>query len=587
MGSIEEIRNVILAIVLSVIIIVGFQLYYEKTAPPREPETAEQAARTGDADLPRATAEKTPAPSVPGEGFLFPSVPGVSSPDSRARRVELIEAGTRVPIRSARLRGSVSLAGGRLDDLSLVDYHETLAPDSPEIILLNPFGTPDAYFAQFGWTPAAGVDTAVPAPDTVWTAKGAALTPETPVTLSWDNGQGLRFSRTIEMDADFMFTITQRVENNGTRPVTLHPYGLIRRQGKPEITGFYILHEGPYGVFDGTLLEVDYDDLDDEGLVKQTSTGGWIGITDKYWLAALVPDQKARSDSRFSHRSDDGKDRYQVDYLGDKKVVAAGGRSEVRSHFFAGAKEVDLLDSYMESLGVQRFDLAIDWGWLYFLTKPIFHGLVLINGYVGNFGLAILVLTVGIKLVFFPLANKSYTAMSKMKKLQPEMLKLRERFGEDKARLNQEMMALYKREKTNPASGCLPIVIQIPVFFALYKVLFVTIEMRHTPFYGWIQDLSAPDPYSVFNLFGLLPFALPDFLMIGAWPLFMGLTMFLQQKLNPQPPDPVQAKIFLFLPIMFTFLLARFPAGLVIYWAWNNLLSIIQQWVIMRRMGVT
>ncbi len=388
------------------------------------------------------------------------------------------------------------------------------------------------------------------------------------------------------MDGDFMFTITQRVENKGNLPVTLHPYGLIRRQGTPEITGFYILHEGPYGVFDGTLLEVDYDDLDDEGLVKKTGTGGWIGITDKYWLTALVPDQKARTDSRFTHREDDGKDRYQVDYLGSKTVVAAGGRSEVRSHFFAGAKEVDLLDSYMESLGVQRFDLAIDWGWLYFLTKPIFHGLVLINGYVGNFGLAILVLTVGIKLAFFPLANKSYTAMSKMKKLQPEMLKLRERFGEDKARLNQEMMALYKREKTNPASGCLPIVIQIPVFFALYKVLFVTIEMRHTPFYGWIQDLSAPDPYSVFNLFGLLPFALPDFLMIGAWPLFMGLTMFLQQKLNPQPPDPVQAKIFMFLPIMFTFLLARFPAGLVIYWAWNNLLSIIQQWVIMRRMGV-
>ena len=587
MGSMEEIRNVILAIVLSVIIIVGFQIYYQQTAPPRGPETAEQAARTGDPDLPRATPEETPAPSVPGEDSLLPSVPGVSGPDSRARRADLIEAGARVPIRSNRLRGSVSLAGGRFDDLSLADYRETLAPDSPEINLLTPLGTRDAYFAQFGWTPAAGADTAVPAPDTVWTARGVALTPETPVTLSWDNGQGLRFSRTIEMDADFMFTITQQVENNSTRPVTLHPYGLIRRHGKPEITGFYILHEGPYGVFDGTLLEVDYDDLDDEGVVKMTGTGGWIGITDKYWLTALVPDQKARADSRFTHRSDDGKDRYQVDYLGDKTVVAAGGRSEVRSHFFAGAKEVGLLDSYMESLGVQRFDLAIDWGWFYFLTKPIFHGLVLINDYVGNFGLAILVLTVGIKLAFFPLANKSYTAMSKMKKLQPEMLKLRERFGEDKARLNQEMMALYKREKTNPASGCLPIVIQIPVFFALYKVLFVTIEMRHTPFYGWIQDLSAPDPYSVFNLFGLLPFALPDFLMIGAWPLFMGLTMFLQQKLNPQPPDPVQAKIFMFLPIMFTFLLARFPAGLVIYWAWNNLLSIIQQWVIMRRMGVT
>ena len=586
MGNIEEIRNVILAIVLSIIIIVGFNFYNESQRPPPGPETAEQAARTGDADLPRATMEETPAPSLAAQDSLVPTAPGVSGPGTGARRDELIEAGARVPIRSRRLKGSVSLAGGRIDDLRLADYRETLAEDSPEIILLNPYGTADAYFAQFGWTPAAGADTAVPAPDTVWTAQGSALTPETPLTLTWDNGKGLRFSRTIELDADFMFTITQRVVNNNNQPVTLYPYGLIRRHGTPEITGFYILHEGPYGVFDGTLLEVDYDDLQDEGSIKQASTGGWIGITDKYWLTALVPDQKARTDSRFTHRLDDGKDRYQVDYLGAKTVIAAGGEGVVRSQFFAGAKEVGLLDTYMETLGVDRFDLAIDWGWLYFLTKPIFHGLVLINDYVGNFGVAILLLTVAIKLAFFPLANKSYTAMSKMKKLQPEMLKLREQFGDDKARLNQEMMALYKREKTNPASGCLPIVIQIPVFFALYKVLFVTIEMRHAPFYGWIQDLSSPDPYSVFNLFGLIPFTPPDFLMIGAWPLFMGITMFLQQKLNPQPPDPIQAKIFLFLPIMFTFLLARFPAGLVIYWAWNNLLSILQQWVIMRRMGV-
>lgn len=584
MGSTEEIRNVILAIVLSVIIIVGFQFYFDKPPPPGETVTAEQAARPGDPDLPRATAEV--APSAPGEDFLIPSAPGVPGPDPGAKRAELIKAGARVPIRSTRLWGSVSLTGGRMDDLSLADYRESLAPDSPEITLLTPFGSRDAYFAQFGWTAAAGADTAVPGPDTVWTARGMALTPETPLTLSWDNGQGLYFFRTIEMDGDFMFTITQRVENRGNQPVTLYPYSLIRRHGTPEVTGFYILHEGLYGVFDGTLQEVDYDDLQDEGSIKQTSIGGWIGITDKYWLTALVPDQKTRADSRFTHRTDDGEDRYQVDYLGSKMVVAAGGKSEVRSHFFAGAKEVDLLDSYMESLGVQRFDLAIDWGWFYFLTKPIFHGLVLINGYVGNFGISILLLTVGIKLAFFPLANKSYVAMSKMKKLQPEMLKLRERFGEDKTRLNQEMMALYKREKTNPASGCLPIVIQIPVFFSLYKVLFVTIEMRHTPFFGWIRDLSAPDPTSVFNLFGLVPFTPPDFLMIGAWPLLMGLTMFLQQKLNPQPPDPIQAKIFLFLPIMFTFLLARFPAGLVIYWAWNNLLSILQQWVIMRRMGV-
>ena len=586
MGNIEEIRNMILAIVLSAIIIFGFQYYNEAQQPPQGPETAEQAARTDTADLPRAMPEDTPAPSVPGEDSLVPTAPGVLGTSASARRTELIEATARVPIRTSRLNGSVSLAGGRIDDLRLADYRETLAPDSPEIILLNPFGTPDAYFAQFGWTPAADVKTPVPVPDTVWTARGAALTPETPLTLSWDNGKGLHFSRTIEIDSDFMFTITQRVVNSGNQPVTLYPYGFIRRHGTPDITGFYILHEGLYGVFDGTLKEVDYDELQDEGPIKQSSAGGWIGITDKYWLTALVPDQKARSDSRFTHRADDAGDRYQVDYLGAKTLIAAGGEGVSKTRFFAGAKEVDLLDTYMETLGVERFDLAIDWGWLYFLTKPIFHGLVWINGYVGNFGVAILLLTVAIKTAFFPLANKSYTAMSKMKKLQPEMLKLREQFGEDKARLNQEMMALYKREKTNPASGCLPIVIQIPVFFALYKVLFVTIEMRQAPFFGWIQDLSAPDPTSVFNLFGLIPITLPDFLMIGAWPLFMGITMFLQQKLNPQPPDPIQAKIFLFLPIMFTFLLARFPAGLVIYWAWNNLLSILQQWVIMRRMGV-
>ena len=585
MGNIEEIRNVILAIVLSAIIIFGFQFYNESQRPPPGLETAEQAARTGDGDLPRAPSDETPAPSVPGEDSLVPTAPGVLGPGPGTRRAELIETTARVPIRSRRLKGSISLAGGRIDDLRLADYRETLDPDSPEIVLLNPFGTADAYFAQFGWTPAAA-DIPVPVPDTVWTAQGAALTPETPLTLTWDNGKGLRFSRTIEIDENFMFTITQRVVNSSNQPVTLYPYGFIRRHGTPDITGFYILHEGLYGVFDGTLKEVDYDELQDDELIKQSSTGGWIGITDKYWLTALVPDQKARSDSRFTHRADDGGDRYQVDYLGVKTVIAAGGEGVSQTHFFAGAKEVDLLDSYMESLGVERFDLAIDWGWLYFLTKPIFHGLVWINGYVGNFGFAILLLTVAIKMAFFPLANKSYTAMSKMKKLQPEMLKLREQFGEDKARLNQEMMALYKRENTSPASGCLPIVIQIPVFFALYKVLFVTIEMRQAPFFGWIQDLSSPDPYSVFNLFGLIPFTPPDFLMIGAWPLFMGITMFLQQKLNPQPPDPIQAKIFLFLPIMFTFLLARFPAGLVIYWAWNNLLSILQQYVIMRRMGV-
>ncbi|PPR76228.1 MAG: Membrane protein insertase YidC, partial [Alphaproteobacteria bacterium MarineAlpha3_Bin4] len=406
------------------------------------------------------------------------------------------------------------------------------------------------------------------------------------VTLSWDNGDGLVFHRTYAIDDNYMVSITQRLANNGPRAVAVHPYGLISRRGTPETTGFYILHEGLLGVFDGTLSEIDYDDLQETGLIEQRSTGGWLGITDKYWLAALIPDQTTTTTSRFLHRIASGVDKYQVDYRGPKLVAPAGGGVETRNHLFTGAKEVLLMDGYEKAYGIDRFELAIDWGWFYFLTKPIFYSLLWINDHVFNLGLAILLLTVVIKLAFFPLANKSYTSMSKMKKLQPEMTKMRERFGDDKVKLNQEMMALYKREKVNPASGCLPIVVQIPVFFALYKVLFVTIEMRHAPFFGWIQDLSAPDPTTVFNLFGVLPWTPPEFLMIGVWPLLMGITMFLQQKLNPQPTDPVQAKIFLFLPIMFTFLLARFPAGLVIYWAWNNLLSMLQQWVIMRRMGI-
>jgi YidC/Oxa1 family membrane protein insertase len=476
------------------------------------------------------------------------------------------------------------LAGGDIDDLLLIDYREELDPDSQEIVLLSPSGAPKAYYARFGWVGADGVR--VPDADTPWRADSTTLKPGRPVTLRWENGAGLRFTRILALDENYMFTVTQRAENDGAEAVKLFPYGLISRRGTPDVTGFYILHEGLLGVFDETLKEVDYDDLQETGVVQQSSRGGWIGITDKYWLAALVPDQKALAKTRFVHRRDDGADMYQVDFLGEQMELAPGATVETQSYVFAGAKEVALLDGYESELGIARFDLAIDFGWFYFLTKPIFYVLIYINERVGNYGVAILLLTVLIKLIFFPLANKSYKSMSKMKKLQPEVIKLREQFGEDKARLNQEMMALYKREKANPASGCLPIVVQIPVFFALYKVLFVTIEMRHAPFFGWIHDLSAPDPTTVFNLFGLIPLNLPDFLMIGVWPLLMGLTMFLQQKLNPQPADPMQAKIFMFLPIMFTFLLARFPAGLVIYWAWNNLLSIIQQKVIMVRMGV-
>jgi YidC/Oxa1 family membrane protein insertase len=583
----EEHRNMILAVVVSVVILLGFELFFSKKREAVPP----QSASTGISETPTPGAQPSAKPSAKsppgGRSAATPTAPGAKTTvagAALASRKLALESSPRITVVSPRLHGSISLAGGDIDDLSLIDYREELDPESPEIILLSPSATPKAYYARFGWVGDEGVR--LPDAETLWRADRTTLEPGRPVTLRWENGAGLRFTRTLSLDENYMFTVTQSVENAGAEAVKLFPYGLISRRGTPDVTGFYILHEGLLGVFDETLKEVDYDDLQDTGIVQQSSRGGWIGITDKYWLMALVPDQKATANSRFVHRRDDGTDMYQVDFLGEQMEIAPGATMGTEIHVFAGAKEVALLDGYESDLGIARFDLAIDFGWFYFLTKPIFYVLIYINERVGNYGVAILLLTVLIKLIFFPLANKSYTSMSKMKKLQPEMVKLREQFGEDKSRLNQEMMALYKREKANPASGCLPIIVQIPVFFALYKVLFVTIEMRHAPFFGWIQDLSAPDPATVFNLFGLIPLDLPEFLMIGVWPLIMGLTMFLQQKLNPQPADPMQAKIFMFLPIMFTFLLARFPAGLVIYWAWNNLLSIIQQKVIMVRMGV-
>jgi YidC/Oxa1 family membrane protein insertase len=388
----------------------------------------------------------------------------------------------------------------------------------------------------------------------------------------------------ISVDPNYMFTVRDSVRNTGTAPVKLLPYGLISRTGTPHVSGYYILHEGLIGYLGGSLREVKYSSLTPGTPDDYTSEGGWLGFTDKYWLTSLVPPQDEAIKARFTHTLDAGVDRYQADYLGPEVTVEPDGAAESSARFFAGAKEVNLLDAYKDS-GIPLFDRAIDFGWFYFLTKPIFLVLQFFYKILGNFGLAILLLTLCVKLLFFPLANKSYNAMSKMKLLQPEIQKLRERFPDDKARQQQEMMALYKRVGANPLAGCLPIVIQIPVFFSLYKVLFVTIEMRHAPFFGWIHDLSAPDPTSFANLFGLLPFAPPAILMIGAWPLIMGLTMFLQQKLNPQPVDPVQARMFMLLPIVFTYMLAAFPAGLVIYWAWNNLLSIAQQWTIMHRAG--
>jgi YidC/Oxa1 family membrane protein insertase len=578
-----EQRNLLLAIVVSVGILIGFQYLFEKLRPP-PPVTPAVPTQTAPA-APGSTAPGTPAPGAAAPGAAAPAT-GAAAPGAETREQAIAEQ-PRVRINTPRLHGSVALTGGRIDDLTLATYHETVDPKSPEVVLLWPKGTKDPYFAEFGWV-AATSGTKVPGPDTPWTAAGGPLSPTQSLTLTWDNGAGLVFTRSIAIDENYMFTVRDAVRNGGSTPVNLLPYALISRTGTPQVAGYYILHEGMIGEIGGSLREVKYSSIETGKPIDYNSTGGWLGFTDKYWLTALVPPQDDAVKARFTHVVEGGVDRYQTDYLGSQITVPADGTAATSTRFFAGAKEVNLLDAYAAS-GIPHFDLAIDFGWFYFLTKPIFKTLQFFYELLGNFGLAILLLTLIIKLLFFPLANKSYAAMSKMKLLQPEMQKIRERFPDDKARQQQEIMAMYKKVGANPLAGCLPIVIQIPVFFSLYKVLFVTIEMRHAPFFGWIHDLSAPDPTSFINLFGLLPFdppaAIAHFVAIGAWPLLMGVTMYLQQKLNPQPVDPMQARMFMLLPIVFTYMLSAFPAGLVIYWAWNNLLSIAQQWAIMHRAG--
>lgn len=614
-----EQRNLIAAILLSIAIVLAFQFLVE--GPQRErarQQAAQQQAAQQQATqtMPAGAPASPAAPAAPGTAAMAPAAPGAPAAAATAAaaaaaaaptRAELLAESPRVAIATPRLHGSIALKGARLDDLMLVEYHETVDPKSPEIVLLTPPGMPDAYYAEFGWV-ATSSGTKLPDSGTLWRADNGTLTPQTPMTLSWDNGQGLRFARTYSIDDAYMITVSERVENTGSAPVILFPYGLVSRSGDPPVSNYYILHEGPLGEFNGILhdgswldkAKINYKDLQ-KAPYDETTTGGWLGLTDKYWLVALIPDQKTEIRGRFSDTVTGGRNKYQTDFVTTKGLTVEPGQTiEAASRMFAGAKEVRRLNAYQDRLGIVNLSYAVDWGWFWFFTKPIFYVLDYINSVVGNFGIAILLLTVTIKLIFFPLANKSYRAMSKLKKLQPEMMKIRERCKDDRERMNKEMMELYRREKANPASGCLPIVIQIPVFFALYKVLFVTIEMRHAPFFGWIRDLSSPDPTSILNLFGLIPwdptspidllgvaqFTIPSVLSIGIWPLIMGLTMWLQQKLNPQPADPVQAKMFMILPVVFTFMLAQFSSGLVIYWAWNNCLSILQQWVIMRRAGV-
>ncbi len=559
----NEQKNLIIAVSLAVFILLGFNYFYER---PKHDALMRQAEVTK---------------QVETEKSIVKESKGADSPKSLLPLKEALQLNDRVEIKTDHLKGSINLMGCSLDDLLLLDYHETVDKSSSPITLLSPDRAKGAYHADFGWV---ARDTGLKLPDsqTIWKTSSTTLDKNSPAVFEWDNEAGLKFQRIITVDDQYLFTVTDRVTNTKDATVTLSSYGQINRHETPEVGGYMILHEGPIGVLSGTLTELSYTKLKEKGTVEESTTGGWIGITDKYWLVALIPNQKTSVKTIFRGQTIDGKDHYQTEVVGPALDLKPGESIETQHHLFAGAKILRLLDNYEAKLGFDKFDLAVDFGWFYFLTKPLFYVLEYLSKLLGHFGLAILALTVLFKVVFFPLANKSYRSMSHMKQVQPKIEALKKRFGDDKLRMNQELMALYKKEKINPLAGCLPMLIQAPVFFCLYKVLFVTLEMRHAPFYGWIGDLSAPDPTTLFNLFGLLPWMPPSFLMIGAWPIIMGLTMFLQQRLNPQPADPAQAKAFMIMPVFLTFLLASFPAGLVIYWAWNNVLSMAQQWAIMR-----
>jgi len=577
----DQNRNLILATVLSFGVILAWTTLFPPEDIPLEPG-AETTTVVEDPTLPAVDPVAPPA-TTPTE---------TAEPEAEAPRV---------PIETAELTGSISLLGGRIDDLALTQYRETLDDDAPIVRLLRPVGEPGAYFATFGWTAIDGIDGAnVPGPDTLWSVEsGGTLTPSTPVTLSWDNGAGQVFRTEISVDDSFMFSFAQSVENTGAGPVSARPYGLLRRHGEPEdLKNFFILHEGMIRMTDGELEETSYDNITEYAVDPRERTqaerlevqeSGWIGFTDHYWMTTLIPDQASpfRSTSKYF----DSRDLFQTEAVMPVETIAAGQTVTVTTRLFAGAKEWEAIRNYENQGGVDRFLDSIDWGWFFFLTKPIFALLHYLNIFIGNMGWSIIALTVILKIIVLPLAYKSYVSMAKMKELQPDMEALKERVGDDRQALQQGMMKLYKDNKVNPAAGCLPILLQIPIFFSLYKVIFVTIELRHAPWFGWIGDLSAPDPSSFINLFGLLPFPAPDpgsilsFIFIGILPILLGVSMWLQQKLNPAPTDPTQKMIFAWMPWVFMFMLGSFASGLVIYWIANNVITFIQQYAIMRSHG--
>ncbi|WPO42865.1 membrane protein insertase YidC [Tardiphaga sp. 42S5] len=597
-------RNTIIAVILSGLVLIGWQYFYN--IPQMEKQRAQTATQTQLAN-PTAQPNATPGSTTPtanstAAGGAPTNVAPANAPI--VSRDSAIAATQRVKIDTPRISGSIALKGARLDDISLTKFRDTVDPKSPAIVLFSPSGTAAPYYAEFGWVAAAGANTKIPDQNTQWQQEGSnALTPTTPVVLKYNNGDGLTFTRTISIDDRYLFSVKDDVSNIGNAPVTLYPFALISRHGTPHVEGYYILHEGLVGYLgDQGLQEYGYKKIDEAKAVNFKVTNAWLGITDKYWASALLPDTNAQLQARFSSNLTGTQRTYQTDYLQDAQTIAIGGTGTANARLFAGAKEAATvginfplavgLGGYNQALGLNHFDLLIDWGWFYFITKPMFLALDWFFHLFGNFGIAILLVTVLVKIIFFPLASKSYASMAKMKAVQPQLAALKERFPDDKMKQQQEMMEIYKKEKINPIAGCLPVMLQIPVFFSLYKVLFVTIEMRHAPFFGWIKDLSAHDPTNLFNLFGLIPFdptTIPVFghyLALGIWPIIMGITMWFQMKLNPTPPDPTQKMIFDWMPLIFTFMLAGFPAGLVIYWAWNNTLSVLQQAYIMNRNGV-
>ncbi len=584
----ENTRNTVVFIVCTLAILILYQIFVMQPQAERRKAAleAQQPAASQSAEAAAATALRP-------QSAVFVT-----------DRTQALASAARVPIQTPTLRGSLSLLGGRIDDLFLVRYKDTIDADSPPVELFRPQGMEHAYFAQFGWV-GQNVPGGVPGPNTLWRlTSGSTLTPTTPITLTWDNGQGLRFTRVVSLDDRYMFTVTDTVANLGTGAITIAPYGSVQRQGVPATLGRdMILHEGAIGTFgrDGgyTTQQIKYSDWKKRPRVEHESTGGWLGITDKYWMAALIPPQSEAVEAEFRIRNVTGPTGqiavHEANILGAARAIAPGRQITETQHLFAGVKRNEILAAYEKSLDLPRFIYAIDWGFLFFLTRPIFLVVEFFYGLLGNFGLAILALTVVVKIIMFPLANKAYASLSKMRTLQPKMEEIKKKYGDDPAKQQQETMALYQREKINPLAGCLPILVQIPVFYALYKVLFVTIEMRHAPFFGWIRDLSARDPSNIWTLFGLIPWDPGSVPVIGAMlvgtlglsvlSIVYGLTMWLQQAMNPPAPDPVQRKIFAFLPIVFTFIMTPFAAGLLVYWAWNNILSILQQYVIMHRHG--